>query len=149
MSKTNFSGRGTADLFQDRERLEQLEKLFTPVFEVFGCGGEEVDLSFASIIQKVRSRLYALKPLASSRDLTIYHSFLDSEPYGVLCWLRSSITLGLQQIGRRFKTRSPHFNEKCFVPLDHTQIRHSFELSEETVKAKLQEFLIIGESFSC
>jgi len=149
MSKTNFSGRDTAELFQDRERLEQLEKLFTPVFEVFGCGGEEVDLSFASIIQKVRSRLYALKPLASSKDLTIYHSFLDSEPYGVLCWLRGSISLGLQQIGRRFKTRSPHFNEKCFVPLDHTQIRQSFELSEETVKSKLQEFLIIGEFFSC
>jgi hypothetical protein len=33
--------------------------------------------------------------------------------------------------------------------LDHTQIRQSFELSEETVKSKLQEFLIIGEFFSC
>jgi hypothetical protein len=148
MSKTNHSGRTASELCQDREWLEQIEKLFTPIFEVFGCGGEEVDLSFASIISKVRVRLYALRPLASATDRSVYRSFLESEPYGVPCWLHSSIALGLQQIGRRLKTHSPSCNSKCFVPLGHTQIRHSFELSEGTVKAKLQEFLIVGASLS-
>ena len=149
MSKTNHSGRNPSDLFQDREWLEQVEKLFTPVFEVFGCGGEEVDLSFASIISKVRARLYALRPLSSASDRTVYLSFLESEPYGILCWFHSSFALGLQQIGRRFKNRSPSsYTSKSFVPPDHMQIRQSFELSEGTVKAKLQEFLIVGASLS-
>lgn len=95
MSKTNRSGRTSSELCQDREWLEQIEKLFTPIFEVFGCGGEEADLSFASIIGNVRARLYALRPLASATDRSVYRSFLESEPYGVLCWLHSSIALGL------------------------------------------------------
>ena len=148
MSKTNHYGRTSSELCQDREWLEQVEKLFTPIFEVFGCGGEEVDLSFASIISKVRARLYASRPLASATDRSVYRSSLESELYEVLCWLHSSIALWLQQIGRRFKTRSPSCNSKCFVPLDHTQIRQSFEMSEGTVKTKFQELLIAGVSLS-
>ena len=108
MSTTNHSRRATVELFQDRERLEQLEKLFAPVFEVFGCGGEEVDLSFASIVQKVRARLYALKPLASSKDLTIYHSFLDTITMGKMGFLRYSVVVAkklichLHRLFRRF-----------------------------------------------
>ena len=110
-----------AESYQDRERLEQIEQLFTLNFELFGCGGEEQDMSFSLIINKARARLYALRPLASAADPTVYNSFMESEPYGVMCWFRGSVILGLQQIARRFKNRSPSVaNDKCFVPLEHT-----------------------------
>ena len=146
MSKTEYSGLSAAESWRDRERLEQIEQLFTPVLEVFGCGDEKKDMSFADVINKARARLSVLKPLASASDLTVYNSFMDNEPYGIMCWLKNGITLGLQQISRRFKNSSPALaNDQCFVPTAHTQIRQSYKMSEETVTAKLQEHLIVGE----
>ena len=77
-------------------------------------------MSFSLVINTARARLYALRPLASAADPTVY-SFMESEPYGVMCWFRGSVILGLQQNARRFKNRSPSVaNDKCFVPLEHT-----------------------------
>ena len=106
-------------------------------------------MSFYVIINKVQARSYALRPLSSAADPTVHNPFMESEPYGVMCWFRGRVILGLQQIARRFKNRSPSVaNEKCFVPLEHTQIRQSFEIAEATINAKLQEHLIVGESAS-
>ena len=61
---------------------------------------------------------------------------------------RINATKGAQNLDSQ-KNRSPSsYTSKSFVPPDHMQIRQSFELSEGTVKAKLQEFLIVGASLS-
>ena len=146
MSKTEYPGLSADESWRNRERLEQVEQLFTPVLELFGCGDEKKDMSFADLINKARARLSILKPLKSASDPQVYNSFMDNKPYGIMCWLNSGITLGLQQISRRFKNNSPALNnEQCFIPITHTQIRQSYEMSEETVKSKLQEHLIVGE----
>ena len=56
---------------------------------VSGCGGDEVEMSFSSIVQKLQSRLFSLRPLESSYDATIYNAVLRGEPYGALPWFRS------------------------------------------------------------
>ena len=121
MSKTMPANTSDADLYLDRDRLELISKLFSTVFELFGCGNDEVEMSFASTVLKLRSRLFSLKPLESSYDVTVYNALLRGEPYGTLPWFRSCLVLGIQNIGRRFRTTShAALVPKCFVPEHHT-----------------------------
>ena len=46
MSKTMPANTSDADLHLDRDRLELISKLFSTVFEPFGCGNDKVEMSF-------------------------------------------------------------------------------------------------------
>ena len=126
-------------------------KLFLIVFELFGCGSDAVDMSFVSTVQNLRSRLLTLKPLVSSYGLTVYNALLRREPHGVLPWFHNynCLLLGIQNIGRRFRTRSPPaLIPKCFVPAHDTQVREVYSLAGETVQSELHKWLVVGESIS-
>ena len=89
MSQTLPANTNYLDLYLDRDRLELISKLFSTVFEQFGCGSDEVGISFVSTVQKLRSRLLTLKQLESSHDLTVYNALLHGEPYGAIPWFRN------------------------------------------------------------
>ena len=149
MSKSVPVNTSESDLYLDRDRLELISKLFSPIFELFGCGGDEEDMSFASTVNMLRSRLFTLKPLASSYDSKVYTAFIRGEPYGAIPWFKNCLLLGIQNIGRRLRTKSPSaLLGKCFVPAYHTQVREVFTLAGETVSAELQKWMIIGECAS-
>ena len=149
MSKTLPANTRYIDLYLDRDRLELVSQLFSIVFELFGCGSDEVDMSFVSTVRILRSRLFTSTPLESSRDLTVYNAVLRGKPYGAIPWCCNYLLLGIQNIGRRFRTR-PHsaLDPKCFIPAHHTQVREVSLYASETVQSELHKWLIIGESIS-
>ena len=144
MSKALPANTSYLDLYLDRDRLEPISKLFSIVFELFGCGSAEVDMSFVSTVQKLRSRLLTLTTLGSSHDLTVYNALLHGEPYGATPWFCNCLLLGIQIIGRTHSALDP----RCFIPAHHTQVREGYLLAGETVQSELHKWLIIGESIS-
>ena len=59
------------------------------------------------------------------------------EPYGALPWFCSCLLLGIQNIGRRFRTRShAALDPKCFIPEHHTHVREIYLLASQTVQIK-------------
>ena len=118
-------------------------ELSSTAFELFGCGSDEVDMSFVLTVQKLHSRLLTLKQHESPYDLTVYNAFLRGEPYGILPWFHNCLLLGIQNIGRRFRTRSPSaLNPKCFIPAHNTQVREVSSLAGETVQSELHKCMV-------
>lgn len=149
LSKTLPANTRDTDLYLDRDRLELISKLFSTVFKLFGCDSDEVDMSFVLTVQKLRSRLFTLKALESSYDLTVYNALLRGEQYGAIPWFRNCLLLGIQNIGRRSRTRSHSaLDPKCFIPAHYTQVREVCLLAGETVQRELHKWMIIGEYIS-
>ena len=98
MSKALPANTRDTDLWLDQDRLELISKQFSIVLELFGCGSDEVDMSFVSTVQKLFSRSFTLMPLESSYGLTVHNALLRREPYGVIPWFLKCLLLGGKNI---------------------------------------------------
>ena len=96
--------------YLDRDRLEQISQLISPIMEVLGCGESTLSYSFEGIIDIIieRRRInMMLQPLASAAKPKKWNCFMFKEPYGLMPWFHEATRLGVVQIGRRFSVKSP------------------------------------------